>query len=108
MRGRDGRRHQQRKGKRSDRPKHPHPHPRPHRPEGPGPDLAPPPVEVPPPPVEEAAPTTEMYRGMRLHPFQQKALDAIRRGSSVLVAAPTGAGKTMVADFAIEQAIGEK
>ncbi len=98
-----GRRNQQRKGKKGDRPHHPH------RPvhDGPAPDLAPPPVEVPPPPVEEAAPTTEMYRGLRLHPFQQKALDAIRRGSSVLVAAPTGAGKTMVADFAIEQAMAE-
>ncbi|MCK6481719.1 MAG: DEAD/DEAH box helicase [Planctomycetes bacterium] len=48
-----------------------------------------------------------MYRGFRLHPFQQRALDAIRRGSSVIVAAPTGAGKTLVADFAIEQALSE-
>jgi len=50
---------------------------------------------------------TEIYRGLRLHPFQQKALDAIRAGASVLVAAPTGAGKTLVADFAIEQALAE-
>jgi superfamily II RNA helicase len=50
---------------------------------------------------------TEVYRGLRLHPFQQRALDAMRRGSSVLVAAPTGAGKTLVADFAIEQALAE-
>ena len=50
---------------------------------------------------------TEIYRGLRLHPFQQKALDAIRKGASVLVAAPTGAGKTLVADFAIEQALAE-
>jgi superfamily II RNA helicase len=96
-----GRRHQQRKGKRSDRPRHPHV-------EGPPPDLAPPPPEVPAPPfVEEGAGTTEVYRGLKLHPFQQKSLDAIRRGSSVLVAAPTGAGKTLVADFAIEQAMAE-
>ncbi len=50
---------------------------------------------------------TETFRGLRLHPFQQQALEAIRRGSTVLVAAPTGAGKTLVADFAIEQALAE-
>jgi superfamily II RNA helicase len=77
----------------------------PHRPH-PGPVLPPPPREALPPPQEPAA-DTEVYRGFRLHPFQQKALDAIRRGSSVLVAAPTGAGKTLVADFAIEQAMGD-
>ena len=55
----------------------------------------------------EVDPGTEMYRGFRLHPFQQRALDALRRGSSVIVAAPTGAGKTLVADFAIEQALAE-
>jgi superfamily II RNA helicase len=100
-------RNQRRKGKRGDRPHHPH---RPHggRPGGPAPDLAPPPpVEAAPRPAVEADPTTEVYRGLRLHPFQQKSLDAIRRGSSVLVAAPTGAGKTLVADFAIERAMAE-
>jgi ATP-dependent RNA helicase HelY len=36
--------------------------------------------------------------------FQVEAIDAIDRGESVLVAAPTGAGKTVVAEHAIERA----
>ncbi len=36
-----------------------------------------------------------------LDPFQREACEAIEDGSSVLVAAPTGAGKTVVAEFAI-------
>lgn len=36
-----------------------------------------------------------------LDPFQRQACLAIEDGSSVLVAAPTGAGKTVVAEFAI-------
>jgi len=37
--------------------------------------------------------------------FQLRAIDALDRGGSVLVAAPTGSGKTVVAEFAVEQAI---
>lgn len=36
-------------------------------------------------------------------PFQQDAIDAINRGESVLVSAPTGAGKTAIAEHAIER-----
>lgn len=36
--------------------------------------------------------------------FQLEALDALDRGESVLVAAPTGSGKTLVAEYAIEAA----
>lgn len=36
--------------------------------------------------------------------FQLSALDALDRGDSVLVAAPTGSGKTLVAEYAIEAA----
>jgi superfamily II RNA helicase len=45
------------------------------------------------------------FRGLTLFPFQQRALKAILAGQSVLVAAPTGAGKTLVADYAIERAL---
>ena len=41
-----------------------------------------------------------------LDPFQQEAVEAIDAGRSVLVAAPTGAGKTVVAEYAVELALG--
>jgi superfamily II RNA helicase len=44
------------------------------------------------------------FRGLDLYPFQVEAIRSIDRGHSVLVAAPTGAGKTLVADYAIEAA----
>ena len=37
--------------------------------------------------------------------FQREAIDAVDRGSSTLVAAPTGSGKTVVAEYAIERAL---
>ena len=37
--------------------------------------------------------------------FQRQAIDAQAEGSSVLVAAPTGSGKTVVAEFALERAL---
>ena len=52
------------------------------------------------------APTT--FRGLTLFPFQREAIAAIFSGHGVLVAAPTGAGKTLVADFAIEQALSDE
>ena len=52
------------------------------------------------------APTT--FRGLQLFPFQRDAIEAIFSGRSVIVAAPTGAGKTLVADYAIEQALGQE
>ena len=33
--------------------------------------------------------------------FQAEAMEALGRGSSVLVAAPTGTGKTVIAEFGI-------
>src|SRR5207249_8473509 len=43
--------------------------------------------------------------GFELDPFQERALDALDAGRSVLVAAPTGSGKTLVAEYAIEKAL---
>lgn len=40
-----------------------------------------------------------------LDAFQQEAIDHLDAGKSVLVAAPTSAGKTVVAEFAIERAL---
>ena len=40
-----------------------------------------------------------------LDPFQLEAIEALDVGESVLVAAPTGAGKTVVAEFAIADAL---
>ena len=40
-----------------------------------------------------------------LDPFQLEAVDSLDAGHSVLVAAPTGSGKTVVADYAIDLAI---
>jgi len=43
--------------------------------------------------------------GFRLDPFQHRAMDAIDRGESVLVSAPTGSGKTLIADYAVARAV---
>ncbi len=45
--------------------------------------------------------------GFDLDPFQLRALDALDAGQSVLVAAPTGSGKTVVAEYAVAKALTE-
>jgi len=45
------------------------------------------------------------YAGFTLDPFQEQAIAAIDRGHSLIVAAPTGAGKTLIAEYAIDQAM---
>jgi superfamily II RNA helicase len=45
------------------------------------------------------------YQGFTLDRFQQEALDAIARNENVIVAAPTGAGKSLIAHYAIEKAL---
>jgi len=42
-----------------------------------------------------------------LDPFQERAIDALDEGRSVLVAAPTGSGKTVVAEYAVASALAE-
>lgn len=44
--------------------------------------------------------------GFPLDGFQAAALGAIDAGHSVLVAAPTGSGKTVVAEYAVHRAVG--
>jgi ATP-dependent RNA helicase HelY len=47
----------------------------------------------------------ESSLGFVLDPFQRTALDALDGGRSVLVAAPTGSGKTVVAEYAVARAL---
>src|SRR5713226_7477523 len=42
-----------------------------------------------------------------LDDFQVEAIRAIQAGQSVIVSAPTGAGKTLIAEFAIHSALAE-
>jgi len=48
---------------------------------------------------------TRVWRGYQLSAFQVRAVEALEAGKNVLVGAPTGAGKTLVAEYAIERAI---
>lgn len=45
------------------------------------------------------------WRGFQLSPFQVRAVEALEAGKNVLVGAPTGAGKTLVAEYAMERAM---
>ena len=49
----------------------------------------------------------ETARGFALDDFQRRALDALDAGRSVLVAAPTGSGKTVVAEYAVALALAQ-
>jgi ATP-dependent RNA helicase HelY len=51
-----------------------------------------------------------MRYDFELDDFQRRAVAALAEGQSVLVAAPTGSGKTVVADHAVAEALaaGEK
>lgn len=52
-----------------------------------------------------STPLDKTYRGYTLDPFQVKAMTALREGKSALVCAPTGAGKTLIAEFAVQQCL---
>jgi ATP-dependent RNA helicase HelY len=43
--------------------------------------------------------------GLELDPFQEQAIRALEAGRSVLVCAPTGTGKTLVADWVVKTAL---
>ena len=45
------------------------------------------------------------FKGFTLSAFQIESVAAIRRGENLLVSAPTGAGKTLVAEYAIHDAV---
>ncbi|MFN2545058.1 MAG: DEAD/DEAH box helicase [Actinomycetota bacterium] len=47
----------------------------------------------------------QSYYPFPLDEFQLEAIGALDRGESVLVAAPTGSGKTVVAEYAVERAL---
>ncbi|MXY27325.1 DEAD/DEAH box helicase [Candidatus Poribacteria bacterium] len=48
-----------------------------------------------------------LYKGLQLDRFQEEAIEAIDRDASVIVTAPTGAGKTVIAEYAVEKCIEE-
>ncbi len=47
------------------------------------------------------------YQGLKLDKFQIEAIEAINNNFSVIVSAPTGTGKTLVADYLVEKSIRE-
>ncbi|HEX6972741.1 MAG TPA: DEAD/DEAH box helicase [Limnochordia bacterium] len=53
--------------------------------------------------VEAAISPQATYRGLALDRFQIQAIEHIETGASVLVSAPTGTGKTVVADYVVEK-----
>ena len=43
------------------------------------------------------------YKGLKLDNFQEEAIRAIEKNHSVVVSAPTGSGKTLIADYIINK-----
>ena len=61
--------------------------------------------------VKQTAPSYNSFLELldfALDPFQEQACHALAKGKGVLVAAPTGAGKTIVGEFAIHLALEKK
>jgi ATP-dependent RNA helicase HelY len=57
--------------------------------------------------VEETPSEVVEFRGLQLDPFQVEAVRHVQEGRSVLVSAPTGTGKTIIADFIVDKALKE-
>ena len=59
--------------------------------------------------MSTSGPRQEFLAGLDFtpDPFQVRAMDALDDGRSVLVAAPTGSGKTVVAEYAVAKALAE-
>jgi len=47
------------------------------------------------------------YKGLKLDQFQEDSIDSIDKNKSVVVSAPTGSGKTLIADYIIEKYLGQ-
>lgn len=45
------------------------------------------------------------YKGLTLDKFQEQAIESIEKNNSVVVSAPTGSGKTLIADYIIDRDI---
>ncbi len=60
-------------------------------------------------PVSDPSPASNFLRSQPIDPdpFQVESVAAIDRGEAVVVTAPTGAGKTLVAEAAIARAVGQ-
>lgn len=56
-------------------------------------------------PAQELIARFEAEQKFPLDPFQKDAIRHLSEGKSVLVSAPTGSGKTVIAEFAIEMAL---
>ena len=48
---------------------------------------------------------THVFHGKTLDPFQEEAISHVEKGFSVIVSAPTGSGKTLIAEYAIDLAL---
>ncbi|MCK4968067.1 MAG: DEAD/DEAH box helicase, partial [Candidatus Aenigmarchaeota archaeon] len=47
------------------------------------------------------------FKNLTLDKFQKDAIDAVEKNNSVVVSAPTGSGKTLIADYIIDKHLGD-